>query len=190
MFQFLADKLGAGALLVSQLLLTAVVGTNPYFEDVRLDVRGDRLFCSSRLVESFTPDLDKLLQSGDTIVIHFEVDLVNTANDSVVAIADWEHHFRYSLLTDDYTVYRSEHDRHQKMYNFEQAKAAWVEIDEALFCRMRVMEENQSYVLRISAFMDEISMPGITHKVNLMSFWNLIRPIHESEPFEKRHLVL
>jgi len=188
--QFLADKFGAGALLVSQLLLTAVVGTDPYFEDVSLDVRGDRLFCSGKLMESFTPDLDRLLQSGDTIIIHFEVDLVNADNDSVVAIADWEHHLRYSLLEDDYVVYRSEHDRTQKLYDFEQAKSEWVEVDDALFCRMRVMEDDQSYVLRISAFMEELTMPGITQKLNMMAFWNRIRPIHISEPFEKRQLVL
>lgn len=190
MLQFLSDKLGAGALLVSQLLLTAFVGTDPYFEDVSLDVRGDRLFCSARLMESFTPDLDMLLQSGDTVVIHFEVDLVKASNDSVVAIADWEHHFQYSLLEDDYRVYRSEQDKTTQIYSLEEAKAEWVEIDQALFCRMRVMEDDAYYFLRISAFMEEMDMPGITKRLNLMSFWNRIRPVHISEPFEKRQLVL
>lgn len=190
MLQFLADKFGAGALLLSQMLLTAVVGTDPYFQDVRLDVRGDRLFCSAVLMDSFTPDLDKLLQSGDTIVIHFEIDLVNVRTDSVVAMADWEHQLRYSLLEDNYTVYRSEQDRTLKMQDFELAKEEWVEIEEALFCRLRVMEYDQSYFLRISAFMEEVSLPGITQKVNMMSFWNRIRPVHISEPFEKRQLIL
>ncbi len=190
MLQFLADKVGAGALFVSQLLLTAVIGTEPYFQDVRLEVSGDRLFCSGRLVESFTPDLDLLLQSGDTIVIHFEVDLLNAQNDSVVAIADWEHWFIYSLLEDDYTVYRSEHDKTIKIFDFSDAKAEWVQIEDALFCRMRVMENDERYYIRMSAFMDEMDMPGITKKINLMSFWNRIRPIHVSDSFEKRQLVL
>ncbi len=190
MFQFLSDKLSAGALVVSQLLLTAFVGTDPYFQDVGLEVRGDRLFCSAKLMESFTPDLDMLLQSGDTIIINFEVDLVNAANDSVVAIADWQHHFQYSLLEDDYSVYRSETDRTIKTNSLEEAKDEWVIIDNALFCRMRVMQDDQLYYLRISAFMNEIEMPGITKRLNLMSFWNRIRPIHISEPFEKRQLVL
>jgi len=188
--QFLADKVGAGALFVSQLLITAVIGTEPYFQDVRLEVSGDRLFCSGRLVESFTPDLDLLLNSGDTVVIHFEVDLVNVEDDSVVAIADWEHWFIYSLLEDEYTVYRSEHDETELIHNFEQAKTEWVHIENALFCRMRVMENDERYSLRISAFMGEMDMPGITKKINLMSFWNRIRPVHISEPFEKRQLIL
>ncbi len=190
MFQYLADKLGAGALVVSQLLLTAFVGTDPYFQDVRLEVSGDRLFCSAQLVESFTPDLDMLLQSGDTVIIHFEVDLVNAENDSVVAIADWEHQFCYSLLEDDYTVYRSEHDKTSNIYSLEEAKKEWVTIENALFCRMRVMEDDSRYFLRISAFLDEMDMPGITKRINLMSFWNRIRPVHISEPFMKRQLVL
>jgi hypothetical protein len=190
MLQFLSDKLGAGALIVSQLLLTAFVGTDPYFQDVTLDVAGDRLFCSGQLMESFTPDLDMLLQSGDTVIIHFEVDLINSARDSIVAIADWVHQFRYSLLEDDYTVYRSEHDETKQFYSLEQAKAEWVTIEKALFCRMRVMEDDQAYYLRISAFMEEIEMPGITKRINLMSLWNRVRPIHISEPFEKRQLVL
>ncbi len=190
MLQFLADKLGTGALFVSQLLLTAVVGTEPTFQDVRLEVSGDRLFCSGQLVESFTPDLDLLLQSGDTVIIHFEVDLVNATNDSVVAIADWEHHFQYSLLEDDYTVYRSEHDKTIFINDFTQAKEEWVKIENALFCRMRVMQDDQHYFLRISAFMEEMEMPGITNRINLMSFWKRIRPVHISETFEKRQLVL
>ena len=190
MLQFIADKFSTGALFVTQLLLTAVVGTDPYFQDVRLEVRGDRLFCSALLMESFTPDLDKLLQSGDTVVIHFELDLVNVENDSVVALADWEHQLRYSLLEDDFTVFRSEHDRTEKFYNLEEAKTEWVTVKEALFCRMRVMEDDTRYFLRISAFMEEMTMPGITHKVNMMSFWNRIQPVHISEPFEKRQLIL
>ena len=131
-----------------------------------------------------------LLQSGDTVILHFEVDLVNASNDSVVAIADWEHQFRYSLLEDDYTVYQSEHDKTLDIYSLEDAKEEWVSIENALFCRMRVMEDDQAYFLRISAFLEEMEMPGITKRMNLMSFWNRIRPVHISEPFEKRQLVL
>jgi hypothetical protein len=66
----------------------------------------------------------------------------------------------------------------------------WVTIDDALLCRMRVMEDDERYYLKISAFMDELMMPGIRKKINMMSFWNRIRPVHESEQFEKRQLVL
>ncbi len=190
MLQYLSEKLGAGALVVSQLLLTAFVGTDPYFQDVGLEVRGDRLFLSAALMESFTPDLDLLLESGDTVIIHFEIDLVNASTDSIVAIADWEHHFRYSLLEDDYRVYRSEIDETIQVYSLADAKEEWVKIENALFCRMRVMEDDQFYFLRISAFMENMEMPGITDRINLMSFWNRIRPIHISDPFEKRQLVL
>lgn len=190
MLQFLSDKLGAGALIVSQLLLTAFVGTNPYFHDVSLEVKADRLFCSATLMEGFTPDLDVLLQSGDTVIIHFELDLVKVDNDSIVAMADWEHQFRYSLLEDDYTIYQSETDKTSKIYTIEAAKGEWVKIENAILCRMRVMEDDQFYYLRISAFLEEMDMPGITDQINLMSFWNRIRPIHISEPFEKRQLVL
>ncbi|MCF7824429.1 MAG: DUF4390 domain-containing protein [Candidatus Marinimicrobia bacterium] len=189
MFQFLADKLGAGALIVSQLLLTAVVGTDPYFQEVELEVSGDRLYCSARLVESFTPDLDMLLQSGDTVTIHFEVDLLNSQTDSIVALSDWNHQFQYSILEDDYTVYRAEDDHTVRTTDFEEARQEWVKIDRSLFCRMRVMEDHQKYYLRISAYMEEMEMPGVTKKVNLMSYWNRIRPVHISEPFMKRQLA-
>lgn len=189
MLQFITDKLSAGALVVSQLLLTAVVGTDPYFQDVSLEVRGSRLFYSAVLAESFTPDMDVLLQSGDTVTIHFELDLVNTETDSVVAMADWEHQFIYSILEDEYTVYKSEGQRSFPSYDFEESKQEWVTITEAFFCRLNVMEDQHTYSLRISAYMDEISMLGITEKVNLMSYWNKIRPVHISEPFMKRQLV-
>jgi len=190
MLQFIADKLGVGALFISQLLLTAVVGTEPYFQDVRLEVNGDRLLCSGRLVKSFTPDLDILLQSGDTVIIHFKVDLVSATHDSVVARADWKHQFIYSLLDDDYTIFRSEKDQSLKAFSFDVAKKMWVEIDNALLCRMRVMEDDKRYYLRISAFMEELILPGIKNKINLMSFWNRIQPVHVSDQFEKRQLVL
>lgn len=174
---------------MSQLLLTAVVGTDPYFQDVGLEVRGDRLMYSATLAESFTPDMDVLLQSGDTVTIHFELDLVNIQNDSVVAIADWEHQFIYSILEDEYTVHKTEADRAIHSYNFFEAKQEWVNIRQAFFCELDVMEDQHQYVLRVSAYMDEMDMPGITEKVNLMSYWNRIRPAHVSEPFMKRQLV-
>ena len=52
------------------------------------------------------------------------------------------------------------------------------------------LQVDKFYYLRISAFMEEMDMPGITDRINLMSFWNRIRPVHISEPFEKRQLVL
>lgn len=189
MFQFLADKLGAGALIVSQLLLTAVIGTDPYFQEVKLEVGGDGLYCSGRLVESFTPDLDLLLQSGDTVTIHFEVDLVNAATKTVVALADWNHRFLYSILEDDYTVYRSEDDQTIRTDDFKRARQEWVRINKALLCRLSVMETGQQYFLRISAFMEEMELPGVTKKVNLMSYWNRIKPVHTSKPFLKRQLA-
>jgi len=87
-------------------------------------------------------------------------------------------------------VYRSEKDETIQLYSLEAAKEEWVKIENALFCRMRVMDDDQFYFLKISAFMNEMDMPGITKRINLMSFWNRIRPIHISEPFEKRQLVL
>lgn len=189
MLQFLADKLNAGALLVSQLLLTAVVGTDPYFHEVELELRGDRLHCSARLEESFTPDLDVLLQSGDTVTIHFEVDLVDLETGTPLAIADWEHWFIYSILEDEFSVYKSEIDKTFHSNNFLTARQDWVVILDAPLARLKWMEADHRYQLRMSAYMDEISMPGMTDKLNLMSYWNRIRPVHTSEPFMKRQLV-
>ncbi|MCF7809008.1 MAG: DUF4390 domain-containing protein [Candidatus Marinimicrobia bacterium] len=188
MLQFITDKLSAGALIVSQLLLTAVVGTDPYFVDVSLELRDERLMYTATLAESFTPDMDVLLQSGDTVTIHFELDLVNLQTDSVVAIADWEHQFLYSILEDEYTVYKTESDRLIHSYNFFEAKQEWVHIRRAFFCKLDVLEDELQYALRVSAYMDEMDMPGITDKVNLMSYWNRIRPAHISEPFMLRNL--
>ena len=177
-------------MLISQLLLSAVVGTNPYFQDVALDVRGDRIYCSASLEESFTPDLDRLLQSGDNVIIHFEVDVVDQATDSVVALSDWEHHLRYSLLEDNYTLFNSETGRNLTIDDFDIAKSRWVRVEDALICRMRDLREGGRYYLRMSAFMEDVSLPGITEKINMMAFWNRIRPTYESDPFEKRELVL
>ena len=188
MLQFITAKLSAGALIVSQLLLTAVVGTDPYFQDVSLDVRGDRLFYSAVLAESFTPDMDVLLQSGDTVTIHFELDLVNTETNQVAAMANWDHQFIYSILEDEYTVHKSESRRTFHSYDFEEAKREWVLISDALFCRLEVMEDQHPYSLRISAYMDEMELPGMSEQVNLMAYWNRIRPVHISEPFMKRQL--
>ena len=44
-------------------------------------------------------------------------------------------------------------------------------------------------MLAAYSIMEEMDLPGITNKVNLMSFWNRIRPVHVSEPFMKRQLV-
>lgn len=190
MFRFLADKIGATVLAISQLVLTNVAGTDPWFNQVTLEAQGDGLFLSTVLMDSYTEDLDRMLQSGDTLVLHFEVDLVAMENERVVTIANWEHQFRYSILQDRYQLYFSERDEWDNFYTLAEAKSNWVSLRRARLCDLDLLQDDAEYFLRISAFMDNMQLPGLTDELNLMAFWNRIRPIHTTNPFQKRSLVL
>ncbi len=190
MFEFLADKISITVLAISQLLLSNVAGTDPRFEDVQLAVEGPAIYLSTHLMDSFTEDLDMILQSGDTLILHFEVDLVDMSTDSPVAIGTWQHEFRYSLLEDRYQLYSSETERNRNIYDFEEAKRRWVRIEQARLCDLDDLNDDSDYFLRMSAFMDPVDMPGLTEQMNLMAFWNQIRPVYKSQPFQKRSLVL
>ena len=190
MWRYLADKVGATVLALSQLMLTNVAGTDPSFQEVRLELRGSGIHVSTVLMDSFTEDLDIMLQSGDTLVVHFEVDLVLAENDSIVAMANWHHQFRYSLLEDRYHLFFSEEGEWDNIYSFEDARQRWVQINEAYLCEMELLQPRHRYYLRLSAYMDNVQLPGLTEQLNLMSFWNRIRPSYKSPPFEKRSLIL
>jgi len=189
-FQFLADKISVTVLALSQLLLSNVAGTDPRFDNVQLEVQGTAVVLSANLLDSFTEDLETMLQSGDTLTLHFEVDLVEQETDSVIALGTWEHHFRYSLLDDSYRIHRSEDDETRNVYDFETAKRRWVGIQSAVLCDLDDLDEDLRYFLRVSAFMDAVDLPGLTEQLNLMAFWNQVRPKYESEPFSKRSLLV
>lgn len=190
MLKFLADKISVTVLTLSQLLLSNVVGTDPWFENVGLQVTETGLHLSATLLGTTTEDLDIMLQSGDTLVINFEVDLIEQETKQVVAMGNWSHAFRYSLLDDSYDIHLSEEDRTRTLYEFDRAKQRWATVENAFICELDDLNDENHYYLRMSAYMDAVDLPGLTSQLNLMSFWNQIRPVYTSEPFLKRHLVM
>jgi len=189
-WRFLTDKVGAAVLAMSQLLLSNVAGTNPTFQQVHLEAQGREVVISTTLTNSFTEDLETMLLSGDTLIIRFEIDLLTVHGDSVVAMATWDHRFRYSLLEDRYRLYISETEDWSNLSTFAEAKDRWVSIRAAEFCDLEQLVPGQEYYLRMSAHMDNLRIPGLTDQLNLMDFWNRIRPSYVSPPFRKRSLIL
>ena len=74
MFEFIANTFTSSITVVTQLFLTTVLSSNPWFEDVSLEVSENtgEILCSASLSSDFTESLDRLLMSGENIILHFE----------------------------------------------------------------------------------------------------------------------
>jgi len=184
-FEFLANTFNTSVMAVTQLFLSTVLSSNPWFENVRVEVstaRGD-LLCSARLVQSFTESLDRAMLSGETITLHFQYEILDSETEDPIHRGEVVHGFRYTVLDDRYYVLRSERGELEEFFSFVEAKQQYIQVQNISVADPGLLESGHSYILRLIAFVDPVKMPEMSETVNLMLLWVSVKPTYVSEPF-------
>lgn len=188
MLEFLTNTFNTSVMVVTQLVLSTVVSDNPWFENVEMELSQSRnaLVCSASLMDTFTESLDVVLQSGQTITLHFSYDLMEAENKILVNQGEVVHGLRYRLLDDRYYLLRSEEGELEELFDFQTAKRSYVSIDKIEIAEAGQLDRQKSYILQLRAFLDPVEMPSMAETVNLMLLWASIKPTYISEPFTLR----
>ena len=183
--EFITNTFNTSVMAVTQLLLATVLTSNPWFENVKLDISStqDELLCSAQLVDNFSASLDNVLLSGETITLHFKYEILASENNTVIHKGEVIHGFRYRVLDDRYYIMRSEKGDLEELFTFDEAKQRYISIQNLGIAPIPIPGGSDSYVLRLTAFLDPVKMSGMTETVNLMLMWVSVKPTYVSEPF-------
>ncbi|MFQ6612797.1 MAG: DUF4390 domain-containing protein [Fidelibacterota bacterium] len=182
-FSVLSRKIVTAVISIGSLFYSTIPGTNASFTDLLLSIKGQQLVLSTHLENCFSDELDQVFRSGKEIKIYFRVELVQAGNNKSVKDTTFYHSISYSVLDDVFDVYLTETETRYPNLNLEQAKEFLVEIEGYRAITVDQLKKDRTYYLRLEAKMDKIKLQGMEEPLNLMFYWNSLKPVVQSTPF-------
>ncbi len=185
MLELLTQTFNASVIAVTQLFLSTVVSSNPWFENLDLQYIGlqKEIICNTKLAESFTETLDDVLVSGKNITLHFKFDLMAAGEAEPIQSKEVINGFRYDEETDVYLLVNSEDRKVERYFTIDEAKTNYVSIQNLSVVSTGDLSADQDYFIRVTAFLDPIKMDNMSESVNLMLRWASVKPTIVSDKF-------
>lgn len=185
MFELLSQSFNASVIAVTQLLLSTVMTSNPWFETLEIQLLSakNEIMCSTRLDSAFTQTLDDVLLSGQSITLHFVFELQSEGSEDPISRKEIVNGFRYDEVEEIFYVVNSEDRNLNKFFELSAAKAAYISVERLIVAQTSGLDKNQDYTLRVTAFLDPIKMKETSESVNLMLRWASVKPTIISEKF-------
>ena len=185
MFDLIAQTFNASVMAVTQLFLSTLISSNPWFQGMELQffpVKHE-IVCNTKLADSFTETLDDVLLSGENITLHFRFDLYTSGSATPVQSKEVVNGFRFDSDANVFYLYTSETQKLDRYFTVEAAKDAYITANNIVVGHTEELSPDVEYFLRVTAFLDPIKMDDVGESVNLMLRWASVKPTIVSEKF-------
>ena len=185
MFDFITQTFNASLIAVTQLFLSSVASSNPWFEGLELQYSGVKheIVCNTKLATSFTETLDDVLLSGENITLHFRFDLYSSGEAKPLQTKEIINGFRYDIDTESYYLVNSESKELERFFTMEAAKDTYISVSNLVIVNTDGLSGDQEYFVRVTAYLDPIKLDDMGESVNLMLRWASVKPTIVSEKF-------
>lgn len=179
------NKIFTTLLSLGTALFTNIRGVDAEFTNGFIELNGQTIVASAELVNCWTPELDRILQSGHPVKITYRLELFAQENLRPVKSLSIAHELRYNTLDEVFTIYRSETDQHVTARSIANAKMVLAQLKRIEIINVDEMADEKTYYLTVSAALNRINLPGMDESFNLMAYWKGIRPDYRSEIFDR-----
>lgn len=186
MFELLSQTFNASLMAVTQLFLSAVVSTNPWFDQLDLQYHklSQEIVCSTRLTESFTKTLDDVLMSGQSITLHFRFELIAASTAKLIQQVEVVNGLRYDSESEQFFLINSVDREVQRFHTIEDAKLSYISVRNLTIAATDTLDTDAEYYIRVLAFLDPIKLDNMGESVNLMLRWASVKPTIISDRFK------
>lgn len=185
MFEFLTQTFNASLIAVTQLFLSSVVTSNPWFEGLDLQYSGIKheIVCSTKLADSFTETLDDVLLSGENITLHFRFELFARGEATPLQMKEVVNGFRFDEETETYYLFNSQNGELERFFTIEAAKDTYISVSNLVIVNTKGLSGEEDYFVQVTAFLDPIKLDDMSESVNLMLRWASVKPTIVSDKF-------
>jgi hypothetical protein len=175
-FTAITKKIITTIITIGSMFYSTISGVNAEFTDIDFHARGDQLVLSTELTNCFSDDLDLIFESGKDISIYYKIEVIQLTNSQAIHTDTLIHTIHYSLVDNDFSIRISE--AQQTLYNLpkDRAKLRLVEIDNVSVLSLHSLQPGQEYFIQATAWMGKITIEGTQENLNLMYYWNSIKP--------------
>ncbi len=184
-FAAFSKKVISTIIAVGSMFYSTIDGVTPDMSALELHYKNDYILVSTMLENCYTSEFDQIFFSGNVITIYFTVDLYQDGGKDADSTNTFFHALQYSPLGDDFTIYFSEQNETISSLSIDQVKALFPRITDYRVTSSDNIYDNINYYLEITAWLDKIRFEGMEEELNLLYYWNSIKPTNKSAPFTK-----
>lgn len=185
MFELIAQTFNASVIAVTQLFLSTIISSNPWFEMLDLQYSGlkHEIVCETKLADTYTETLDDVLLSGENITLHFKFELFIAGDATPLQTKEVVNGFRFDKDAEVYYLVNSESRDVEKYFTIEAAKDAYITVDKLVIASTAGFSGDNEYFVKVTAFLDPIKLDNMSESVNLMLRWASVKPTIISDKF-------
>ena len=184
-FAAFSKKVISTIIAVGSLFYSTINGVTPNMLAPDLEYKNDIILVSTTIENCYAEELDQILYSGNLIPMHFSVCLYRENEKIPDSTFSFIHTLQYSPIGNDFTIYYSERDATISSLNLDQAKTLFPRITNYRVISAKNIDDNVNYYLKITAWLDKINLEGMEEELNLLYYWNSIKPNNKSVYFSK-----
>ena len=184
-FAAFSKKVISTIIAVGSMFYSTIDGVTPSMSTPDIGFKNENLFISTTINNCYTEELDQILNSGNVIPLYFSVELYQEGKKKPDSTFSFYHSLQYSPIGNDFSIYYSERDEVITSLNLDQAKILFPQIINYRATSATSINDNINYYLKITAWLDKIHLEGMEEELNLLFYWNSIKPYSASTIFTK-----
>jgi hypothetical protein len=150
-----------------------------------MEFRDDYVIVSSEMDNCFTEELDQILTSGNEIPINFNIELFREKAKEADSTYSFYHILQFSPIDDNFNIFLSEKNEYFYSLDMQRAKFLFTNIIEQNIISSKDISQDYNYYIKITAWLDKIKVKGMDEELNLIYYWNSIKPSSITTLFSK-----
>lgn len=184
-FAAFSKKVISAIIAVGSMFYSTINGVTPNMLAPDIQYKNDDIFVSTTIENCYAEEFNQILYSGNLIPMYFSVELYRENEKMPDSTYTFNHTLQYSHIGNDFTIYYSERDATISSLNLNQAKMLFPQITSYRVTSASYINDNSTYYLNITAWLDKINLEGMEEEFNLLFYWNSIKPNSKSASFTK-----
>ena len=184
-FAAFSKKVISTIIAVGSMFYSTIDGVTPIMNTPEVHYKNEYIFISTTIENCYTEDLNQIFYSGNMIPIYFSVDLYRAGKKDPDSTFTFYHALQYSPIGDDFTIFFSERNETVPSLNLEQAKELLPRIVNYPTTSSGKIDNNKNCYISVTAWLDKIQFEGMGEELNLLYYWNSIKPNNKTVQFSK-----
>lgn len=180
-----SKKVITAIIAVGSMFYSTIDGVTPNLIITDMQFRDDYIVVSSEITNCYTEELDQILASGNEIRLHFSMELYREKAKEPDSTYLFFHAIQFSPIDKNFNIYLSEKNEFMYSLNKEESKSLFTNVFEHRFLSSGDLSGNRKYYVKITAWLDKIKLQGMEEELNLIYYWNSIKPNNITPLFTK-----
>ena len=134
--------------------------------------------------------MDRILESGPTITIHFDLDVFKDAKPTPLHSFAFNHTITIDLIDQIYHINCSERNMEYETLERDIMRRHAGSLQSIHIIDLEELNGDTTVFFRLHARLENINLPGLMHDFDMMSYWRGKSPQLESPGFKRSDFIL